>query len=56
MRVHLWRGEQDPRVPRAHFDFSARRIPDCVVTIWPDAGHWGCVKHWDQILGALTPR
>src|SRR5439155_545207 len=56
MRVHLWHGEQDPRVPRSHFDFSASRIPDSVVSIWSDAGHWGCVKHWDQILGALTPR
>ena len=55
MRVHLWHGEQDPRVPRSHFDFSARRIPDSVATIWPDAGHWGCVKHWGQILEALSP-
>ena len=54
MRVHLWHGEQDARVPRQHLDFTARRIPDSVVTIWPDAGHMGCVKHWDQILRAMT--
>lgn len=55
MRVHIWHGEQDPRVPRQHIDFTVNRIPDSVVTIWADAGHWGCVKHWNQILRAMTP-
>ncbi len=55
MRVHLWHGEQDPRVPRSHFEFTARRIPNCVVSTWSDAGHWGIAKHWDQVLAALSP-
>jgi pimeloyl-ACP methyl ester carboxylesterase len=54
MRVHLWHGEQDPEVPRPHIDFTARQIPDCVLITWPDAGHFGAAKHWDQILGTLT--
>lgn len=54
MRVHLWRGEQDSLVTRPHFEFIASRIPDCVATTWPDAGHLGIAKHWDEVLGALT--
>jgi pimeloyl-ACP methyl ester carboxylesterase len=54
MRVHLWHGEQDPRVPRRHADFTASRIPDCVLTVWPDVGHFGIAKYWGQVLDALT--
>ena len=54
MRVHLWHGEHDGRVPNAHVDFTARRIHDCVLTTWRDAGHFGLFKHWDEILATLT--
>jgi pimeloyl-ACP methyl ester carboxylesterase len=54
MRVHLWHGEQDPRVTKAQVDFTAQRIPDCVLVTWPDAGHMGMAKHWDEILAALV--
>lgn len=54
MRVHLWHGEQDALVARRHIDFAANRIPDCVVTIWPDVGHFGVAKYWGRVLAALT--
>lgn len=55
MRVHLWHGEQDPRVARKHVDFTASRIPDCVLTVWPGVGHFGIAKYWSQVLEALIP-
>jgi len=56
MRVHLWYGEQDERIARRHVDFIAGQIHDCVLSIWPDAGHFGIAKHWGQILGELTSK
>jgi pimeloyl-ACP methyl ester carboxylesterase len=52
--VHLWHGAQDPWVTQAHVDFTASTIPDCTLTVWPDCGHLGFVKHWDEILRTLT--
>jgi pimeloyl-ACP methyl ester carboxylesterase len=55
MRVHLWYGELDERIARRHVDFIAGQIRDCVLVVWPDAGHFGIAKHWGQILGELLP-
>jgi pimeloyl-ACP methyl ester carboxylesterase len=54
VHVHIWHGEQDPWVKQAHIDFTASRIQDCTVVVWPDSGHLGFVKHWDEILETLT--
>lgn len=54
MQVHLWHGEQDQGVTKAQVDFTAQRIPDCVLATWPDAGHLGMAKHWDEILATLV--
>jgi pimeloyl-ACP methyl ester carboxylesterase len=54
MRVHLWYGELDARVARRHIDFAVNRIPDCVLTTWPDVGHFGVAKYWGDVLDALT--
>jgi pimeloyl-ACP methyl ester carboxylesterase len=54
IHVHVWHGDQDPWVTRAHIDFTASRIQDCTVVVWQDSGHLGFVKHWDEILEALT--
>lgn len=51
--VHVWHGRQDPLVKQAHIDFMAGRIRDCKVVVWPDCGHLGLAKHWDEILQAL---
>jgi pimeloyl-ACP methyl ester carboxylesterase len=54
--VHIWYGVQDPRFQgrgRELLDWVASRIPDCRLTAWPDAGHMGMAKHWDEILATL---
>ena len=54
--VHVWYGDQDSRFlgrGRELLDWVAARIPDCRVTAWPDAGHMGIAKHWDEILVTL---
>lgn len=52
--THVWHGAQDPRVKQEYIDFTASRIPNCRVVVWPDGGHLACVKHWDEVLRALT--
>ena len=54
MAVHVWHGAQDPLVKQVHIDFIASRIPNCKVVVWPDCGHIGIAKHWNEILEAAT--
>ena len=53
-RVHVWHGDQDRGVARAHVDFTVKRIPECTLVRWADSGHFGVVRHWDEILAALS--
>lgn len=53
--VLLWHGRLDAIAPCAAVEFLAARIPNCKVTIWPDEGHIGIARHWDEILSALAP-
>jgi pimeloyl-ACP methyl ester carboxylesterase len=46
--VTIWCGSQDPRIE--HMEFQASTIPHNSVVIWPDSGHLGFVKHWNDIL------
>jgi len=32
----------------------ADRIPDATLAVWPDDGHLGVIRHWDEILSAVT--
>lgn len=50
--VTIWFGSQDPRI--RWLDFQASTIPNCSVVIWPDSGHLGFVKHWNEILAAVV--
>lgn len=52
--THVWHGAQDPGVKQEYIDFTASRIPNCRVVVWPDGGHLAFVKHWGEVLGALT--
>jgi len=54
VEVFLWHGGLDVIVPCAGAEFLASRIPNCKVTIWPDEGHIGIARHWDEILEALA--
>jgi pimeloyl-ACP methyl ester carboxylesterase len=52
--VHLWHGEKDSRVRLSTQQFAAETIPDARLTTWPDVGHLGMAKYWQQILEAVT--
>jgi pimeloyl-ACP methyl ester carboxylesterase len=52
--VILWHGELDVMVPCAAAKFLASRIPNCKVTVWPNEGHIGIARHWDEIHDALA--
>jgi hypothetical protein len=49
--VTVWCGSQDPRLKQ--MDFLASTIPKSSVVIWPDVGHLGMAKHWNEILDAM---
>jgi pimeloyl-ACP methyl ester carboxylesterase len=52
--VFLWHGKLDVLAPCAHAEGLASRLPSCQVTIWPDEGHIGIARHWDEILSELA--
>jgi pimeloyl-ACP methyl ester carboxylesterase len=53
VEVSLWHGELDVITSRAGAKYLASKIPNCKVTIWPEDGHIGIARHWDDILQAL---
>jgi pimeloyl-ACP methyl ester carboxylesterase len=54
MPVSVWHGAQDPWVSADDIAFQRAAIPSASVVIWDDSGHLGFVKHFDQILAAVT--
>jgi pimeloyl-ACP methyl ester carboxylesterase len=54
VETYLWHGELDVVIPRAAAEFLGAKIPNCKITIWPDDGHLGIARHWDEILAALS--
>ena len=54
--VHVWHGAQDPLVERRHVDFTVETLPGARLTVWNDSGHFGLVRHWGQILEAISAR
>ena len=52
--VHVWHGAQDPLVDRRHIDFTVQLLPNPRLTVWDDAGHFGPLRHWGEILEAVT--
>jgi hypothetical protein len=52
--VDLWHGRLDVLASCAPAEFLASKIPDCMVTIWPDEGHIAIARHWHEILDALA--
>ena len=51
--VRIWHGVQDPWVTTADIDYQLSTIPRSSLVTWPDSGHLGFVKHWDELLGSL---
>ena len=54
--VHLWHGAQDDLVKLEDFERVADLLPRATLTIWPDVGHLGPVKYWDEVLAAALGR
>lgn len=51
--VHVWWGESDPLVRRAHTDFLAASIPRATLVTYPGEGHLFPISHWHELLTAL---
>ena len=54
MPVSIWHGAQDPWVTLEHIEFQRAAIPNATVVVWEDGGHLGFVKHFAEILAAVT--
>lgn len=52
--VHLWYGEQDVMVPVEHGRWLAENLSDAVLTIYDGEGHLGPMRHWREMLRAVT--
>ncbi len=53
VRVHVWAGANDVTRPVAYMHLLADRIPDHVITVWDDVGHFGIARHMRDVLAEL---
>jgi pimeloyl-ACP methyl ester carboxylesterase len=51
--VHVWWGESDQLVRRAHTDFLVESIPRATLVTFPGEGHLFPIRHWREMLAAL---
>ncbi len=52
--VRIWHGSQDPWVADADVEALIKAIPRSSLVVWTDSGHLGFIKHWSEILTAVT--
>ncbi len=52
--VHLWYGDRDQMVSPAHGEWLARELPDARLVRCAGEGHLVPLRHWDEILTALS--
>jgi pimeloyl-ACP methyl ester carboxylesterase len=52
--VRLWHGAQDRRA-EPDFRYLAATLPDCAAQVWPDVGHLGVLRHWQEVLESVAP-
>ena len=52
--IRVWHGARDTRAG-PDFEHLTATLPACVATVWPEDGHYGVLRHWDEILDALEP-
>jgi pimeloyl-ACP methyl ester carboxylesterase len=52
-RVHVWRGDSDGQVGRAHADYLARSILQSNLVTFENAGHLFPIIHWGEMLDSL---
>jgi pimeloyl-ACP methyl ester carboxylesterase len=51
--VHVWCGELDQQVGRAHADYFAASLPRSSLVVFEGAGHLFPISHWGEMLAAL---
>ena len=51
--VHLWWGGKDEVFITRGMRYLAEHLPNCQEHIWPDAGHFGWIDKWAEVLGVL---
>ena len=51
--ARLWHGAHDTRGEPA-FEYLSATLRGCRAEVWPDAGHYGVLRHWREVLGALS--
>ena len=51
--VHVWCGDSDPQVGRAHAEYLAESIPRTTLVTFASAGHLFPISHWGEMLAAL---
>jgi pimeloyl-ACP methyl ester carboxylesterase len=51
--VHVWWGEADPFVRRAHAEYLATAIPNARLATNPGEGHLFPLNHWAEMLATL---
>jgi pimeloyl-ACP methyl ester carboxylesterase len=51
--VHVWWGESDPEVSRAHTDYLATSIPRASLVTFEGEGHLFPITHWPEMLNVL---
>jgi pimeloyl-ACP methyl ester carboxylesterase len=47
--VRIWHGAHDTRAA-PDFAHLAAALPGAVPVVWPDDGHYGVLRHWDEVL------
>lgn len=47
--VRIWHGAHDTRAA-PDFEYLSATLPGAVPTIWPHDGHYGVLRHWDEVL------
>jgi pimeloyl-ACP methyl ester carboxylesterase len=52
--ARLWLGSQDRHVPHAAARLLASRLPACIVTDLPDAGHLWIAENYSTVLGWIA--
>jgi pimeloyl-ACP methyl ester carboxylesterase len=50
--IQVWHGAQDTRA-EPDFQYLAATLPGCQPAVWPEDGHYGVLRRWSEVLGAL---
>jgi pimeloyl-ACP methyl ester carboxylesterase len=50
--VRISHGAEDTR-GEPDFRYLAATLPDCRPEVWPDAGHLGVLRHWQEVLQSV---